>query len=220
MPDNLILAQDVERTSANRWRWSVWLVGPNEILDQVRHVVYLLHPTFKEPVRPVSDRSTAFRLTSAGWGDFTIRARVFFESGEETLLTHRLRLHDERGPETAPSVFLSYGSADREIADRIRGELQQRGIRIVDPVTAPALLVSEAVESALDEVNAVFVIYGLSRSPNVIFEAGFARALGKPVIIAFPAETSAMLPSDLHGLQYYRDYDDAIVALERALAAR
>jgi transcription initiation factor IIF auxiliary subunit len=63
-----------------------------EELDQIDHVIYILHPTFPNPVREVKNRSTKFRLDTAGWGVFLIRATVKQKSGKEISLTHYLKL--------------------------------------------------------------------------------------------------------------------------------
>ena len=41
-------------------------------LDRVKYVEYELHPTIPKPVRRSTNRSTNFRLATAGWGGFTI----------------------------------------------------------------------------------------------------------------------------------------------------
>lgn len=78
------------------WKWGVWLEGPDEALDHVKYVEWTLHPTFSNPVRKVSDRARKFRLDTAGWGVFPIRARVHTSDGEFTL-THNLELHYDDG---------------------------------------------------------------------------------------------------------------------------
>jgi transcription initiation factor IIF auxiliary subunit len=74
------------------WDWWVWIEGAPQELDQIERVIYILHPTFPSPVREVKDRSTKFRLQTAGWGVFQIRATVRHKDGKETPLTHSLRL--------------------------------------------------------------------------------------------------------------------------------
>jgi len=81
------------------WAWGVWLEGPDEALDQVEYVEWTLHPTFPNPVRKISNRSEKFKLDTAGWGVFPIRARVHTKDGESYTLTHQLSLHYEDGRE-------------------------------------------------------------------------------------------------------------------------
>lgn len=88
----LSIQQTQQYAGSGRWRWSVWLDGTPEELDSVDHVTYILHPTFNDPVRPVSDRTTNFRLDTSGWGTFTMHADIVHRDGRETILTHDLVL--------------------------------------------------------------------------------------------------------------------------------
>ena len=84
----------------DRWKWAVCLAGTPAELDQIDHVMYILHPTFHNPVRDVADRSSNFRLESSGWGTFTIRAKAIFKDGREEVLQHDLELHYPDGTPT------------------------------------------------------------------------------------------------------------------------
>jgi transcription initiation factor IIF auxiliary subunit len=88
----LRLNQDYEYKREDWWEWSVWVDGPQQELDQIKYVEYTLHPTFPRPVRRIFDRSSGFRLQTAGWGRFTIFAKIVHDGGEETLLEHFLQL--------------------------------------------------------------------------------------------------------------------------------
>lgn len=74
------------------WKWWIWIDGSEEELDLIDHVTYILHPTFPKPVREVKNRLTNFRLETAGWGVFLIRATVKHKGGRETHLKHFLTL--------------------------------------------------------------------------------------------------------------------------------
>jgi len=87
-PDNV--ANEVR---AGLWRWTVFLRGPDEVLEQIQCVEYTLHPTFPDPVQEVCDRGEgphAFVLTATGWGTFQIKIRVFVKDGHVQELTHQL----------------------------------------------------------------------------------------------------------------------------------
>lgn len=88
----LSIEQSQEYLGNDRWRWSVWLSGPQEALDAVDHVLYILHPTFHQPVRRIGDRSTNFRLDTSGWGTFKLHAKVVYRDGQEAPLEHDLVL--------------------------------------------------------------------------------------------------------------------------------
>ena len=85
---------DAKEIRKGWWKWTVFIQGPENVLDQVRCVEYTLHRTFPNPVREVCDRGTgprAFALTTSGWGTFEIRIRVFLKDGRVQELTHVLR---------------------------------------------------------------------------------------------------------------------------------
>src|SRR5262245_9677986 len=78
----LRLKSDAEPREADWWLWSVWLEGPDEDLERVKSIKYVLHPTFPDPVRVVTDRQSKFKLTALGWGEFSIAAEVTTDLGE------------------------------------------------------------------------------------------------------------------------------------------
>jgi transcription initiation factor IIF auxiliary subunit len=88
----LSIQQTAHYLGHDYWKSSVWLEGSPEELDNVDRVVYILHPTFHNPVREVDDRSTKFRLDTSGWGTFTIHAKAVHRDGRETPLEHDLVL--------------------------------------------------------------------------------------------------------------------------------
>lgn len=90
----LKIAQDSEYQGDDYWNWWVWLEGSEAELDGVDYVVYKLHHTFPSPVRKVTDRSTKFRLDTAGWGIFRLYAKVVLKDKSEVNLEHYLRLKD------------------------------------------------------------------------------------------------------------------------------
>jgi transcription initiation factor IIF auxiliary subunit len=99
---SLSIQQDAKYLGKDRWEWSVWIDGPSTELDAVERVAYVLHPTFYEPVRVVQDRSTNFRLSTSGWGAFTINANVVSKDGSEIQLQHDLVLmYPDNTPTTA-----------------------------------------------------------------------------------------------------------------------
>jgi transcription initiation factor IIF auxiliary subunit len=96
----LTITQHYKYIGDDFWKWDICLDGGDAELDAVDHVVYTLHPTFPKPVRTVDDRSTKFRLETAGWGTFTIYAKVVMKDGEEQHLEHELEL---AYPDDAPA---------------------------------------------------------------------------------------------------------------------
>jgi tetratricopeptide (TPR) repeat protein len=87
------------KTSEKTWDWTVFIQGPEHILDQVDSVEYTLHPSFRSPQQIVRNRGTgfhAFPLSESGWGVFTVKIRVFFKNGHVQHLSHLLRFADSR----------------------------------------------------------------------------------------------------------------------------
>ena len=97
----LSIQQSQNYLGKDRWQWSVWLEGRAEELDAVKQVVYILHPTFHNPVRTITDRESQFRLDTSGWGTFTIHAIATDRNGHETKLSHELVLQYPDGTPTA-----------------------------------------------------------------------------------------------------------------------
>jgi hypothetical protein len=78
--------------NAERFAWTVWIAEPQGTLQQIKCVEYTLHPTFPSPVRKQCDRSRAFSLSTAGWGEFTLGVRVLWQDGNQTKQSYRLDL--------------------------------------------------------------------------------------------------------------------------------
>jgi transcription initiation factor IIF auxiliary subunit len=75
------------------WSWSVWIDGSKEEIDQIKCVEYTLHSTFPNPVRTIATRRNNFKLTSSGWGEFTIYVRIVRKDESVLRLKHPLKLH-------------------------------------------------------------------------------------------------------------------------------
>lgn len=94
------LEQDYKYKDKDLWEWSVWVEASEEKLDKIEYVEYTLHPTFIRPVREIRDRATKFRLSTVGWGIFTIYATVFLKDGKSVKLEHELELRYLDGKRT------------------------------------------------------------------------------------------------------------------------
>jgi transcription initiation factor IIF auxiliary subunit len=87
------IQQSEEYVGDNYWNWSVWIEGSPEEIETVTLVEWRLHPTFSNPIRLVTDKTTNFRLDTSGWGVFLIHASVSLEGGGTQKLQHYLQLH-------------------------------------------------------------------------------------------------------------------------------
>lgn len=83
-------AADLDRGGREYYRLRIWLDADEpKILDEVSSVEYHLHPTFRDPVRNVTDRASEFALATAGWGQFNLWAEVKFRDGDPPLQIER-----------------------------------------------------------------------------------------------------------------------------------
>ncbi len=92
---NIELRNDWEYEGGEWWRWGAFVDGAEQDLNAIESVEYVLHPTFVNPIRKVSDRQTKFRIETAGWGTFVLRARAFMKDGSIIKLKHRIQLESE-----------------------------------------------------------------------------------------------------------------------------
>jgi hypothetical protein len=130
------LKNDAEPREADWWWWSVWLDGREEDLDKVKSVKYVLHPTFPDPVRVVTDRQSRFRLSALGWGEFSITAEVSTDTDESFSLERWITFKDPHAQESEgrkPSVFLSYSATDRPLVKFLTDDLKRQGVDVVAP---------------------------------------------------------------------------------------
>ncbi len=80
----------------DRWDFELYLDSDNpEELTNVESVKYILHPTFKKPVRTIKDSSEGFKLKSNGWGTFDTKAFAYLKNGKKIKLEHYLELNYE-----------------------------------------------------------------------------------------------------------------------------
>jgi hypothetical protein len=84
--------QDGSSADESWWEWSIWVDGPESELDQIEYVEYTLDPSFPNPVRKLRNRSQKFRLSTGGWGTFTIYAKAVAFDGSTLSLKHDLVL--------------------------------------------------------------------------------------------------------------------------------
>jgi len=175
------ISQESKYKGNDRWSWSVWLEGPDQELDLIEYVDYMLHPTFRDPLRHIADRQSKFRLNSAGWGEFMIYLNIKHKDGRVAKRKHWLRLeHPAAEPKPASKevtepgsrkfkpqvVYLSSGAADRHFASVLAGALRTQGIEIsrFEDDIAPGLPWDISLNSALERAkSAIFVI---SDRPN------------------------------------------------------
>jgi transcription initiation factor IIF auxiliary subunit len=81
------------RVSNEMWSWTAYVVGSPAELQSIRCVVYILHPTYPNPIQTVCNTSNPrypFGVTAEGWGTFSLRARIEFKDGSTKEVVHAL----------------------------------------------------------------------------------------------------------------------------------
>lgn len=75
------------------WHWEAFLDdgGSGELAD-VANVQYVLHETFPNPIQRIDTPENGFRLQTAGWGTFRLKAFVHFKDGSKQKLIHEIKL--------------------------------------------------------------------------------------------------------------------------------
>ena len=83
----------LDREDQEYYRLRIFLDADTpERLDDVTSVTYRLHPTFRDPVRRVSDRQSNFEIRTAGWGEFNMTAEVCFKGGKRLVVERYINL--------------------------------------------------------------------------------------------------------------------------------
>ncbi len=96
------LENSSEFVGGGRYNWTVYVVAEEPVLNEIDHVVYILHPSFTEPKRTIDTPENNFSLSASGRGEFLITAKIVFKSGEVVPIEHWLRLEAHRAPAEEP----------------------------------------------------------------------------------------------------------------------
>jgi hypothetical protein len=194
----------------HRWRWGTWIDAPDPQLDGIAKVTWRLHHTFPQPVVETTDRPRRFKIVLTGWGVFQIRAELELVDGGREQLSHWLQLSypnevsapprgvpsKEAPPESqgrapqGPRVFLSYGSEDARLADRVKAAMREHGFDVRDAAEiAPGEPFKAAVQKMIRESDLVLgLVTSEFASPHVIAELNAAEQSAKPTVAAVGLE--------------------------------
>ena len=137
LPLDVHLSNSAKERSKDLWDWTVWVEGDDAALDQIASVRYLLHHTFREPIRVITDRASKFAMTSNGWGEFLIRAEITPHAGTPFSIERWLTLAEGASPDGAPhrrpTLFISAGATDGALVRTLKKELTAQGVSVVLP---------------------------------------------------------------------------------------
>jgi hypothetical protein len=199
------IEQDFKYVGEDYWRWWAWIEADGAELDKVKEVIWLLHPSFKQSRVVATKRSDNFRLATAGWGTFLLRAEVVLADEQKWLLKHNLRLEypepRARAPVSRqPTIYLSYSQQDSRVAGQLRAGLENAGLKVLDQTS---LGENEPWSGALGRMmaqsDAVVGLVGEDEiSPWVNAEIKTAAASSKPIFVLLPAGASSVgLPQEV-----------------------
>jgi len=174
----------------DRWKWSVWIEAKQESIEQIDRVEYVLHPTFPNPVRVVTNRASNFRLESKGWGEFMIHANVITKRGRTVRLNHWLKLSGAESVDEGqgqqkekPSVFLAYSKADYPLAAELLRFLEARGLEVLSENQLRAdEPIEYAVRSLIGRADAVLALIAKEPSTWVLNEISEAEKQQIPIL--------------------------------------
>lgn len=188
--------QAATRRGQDSWDWSVWLEGTDEVLDQIESAEYVLHPTFPNPVREMSNRANNFRLNARGWGEFMIHVNIHLKDGETVKYDHWLKLRDDtyQAPtkeadfsfDLSPThrrVYLSCSLADIELAKRIDEVLGQYNFNmLMSDDFDPNLTLERAISLEREPIDGAIFLITDFWSPYLPQEAQAMRDNGIPIL--------------------------------------
>ena len=77
----------LDKHNLTYFRLKFWLdADDRNALGEVEKIIYVLHPTFRNPVREVRSRDTNFMMATYAWGEFNLKAIVYFNDGSRQTL--------------------------------------------------------------------------------------------------------------------------------------
>jgi hypothetical protein len=111
-------------------------------------------------------------------------------------------------PNSGKRVFMSYANEDRAFASRLGALMMERGVSVAsnEATGTRGRSIDDALRDAIEGATALLLLIPSQHASdrNVTwFEAGAAKALGKPVLAVLPPSRepgTTELPTDLAGL--------------------
>jgi hypothetical protein len=89
--DSISLSNSARQIDNNTYKWTAYIQGSNQDLEQISYVTYYLHPTFKPNVRQGDASQKGHPLTANGWGVFELKAIVVLKDGQHREYKHMLK---------------------------------------------------------------------------------------------------------------------------------
>ncbi|MEZ4920385.1 MAG: pYEATS domain-containing protein [Saprospiraceae bacterium] len=160
--DNLILVNDSKYDGNKRWSWNIWLDGPSSELEKVRSVKYFLHPTFKDPIVLISNKSSNFMLSGSGWGEFNIKAEVKLNSGINLEMNHWLTFDaiEKKSirDKTIGHIYIYHSSIDGPLASIIASMLISKDYMVTAAAIYAPIDIEEDITNILNKTDLSLIL--------------------------------------------------------------
>lgn len=110
-------------------------------------------------------------------------------------------------PDNKKRVFISYAHEDKTFASELGNLMKERGVSVfLDTDLTSGSFWSDVLRREIERATALVLVipsHNVANRNNIWFEAGAAKALGKPVLAVLPPKHDAGtvdLPTDIAGL--------------------
>lgn len=199
------IAQSDTYVGKDYWKWACWIDAAPADLARIISVIWILHPTFSPSRVTITTRDNQFRLDSAGWGTFAVRANVVLQDAEPVEIRQTLKLtypaddsnfNEQIGgaAESSPpastekprakKVFISYSSEDEKQALVIQKYLSDAGTSVFNANSVtPGMPLEASIQKMIREADAFVTINSSDyQSQWVVLETKMAQAEGIPIL--------------------------------------
>ena len=181
-----------DKKSKDYFEWSIWIENGELDVSEIDYVEYLLHRTFKNRLRKVTDVSTGFKLNSKGWGEFRIEISIIKKNRETIQMAHWLVLRDSyrsaEGENDIPKVnpkkiYISHADVDTRTAQRLEFILTDLGMEVIsaNDLESEGSL-QENIVSSINASDAIITINSGTENEWQNAEINIAKELSKTII--------------------------------------
>ena len=98
-----------QRNDYSIFGWCVYLDESKQVADRIECIEYILHPSFPNPIRRISDRLTCFSLQSEGWGTFLLNINIIYKDSSEKKTSYSLKLEEDDWPK--PPILYDFSDS-------------------------------------------------------------------------------------------------------------
>jgi hypothetical protein len=77
------------------YEWRVFVDEPDDVLERIAEVQYLLHPSFPDPLQVRTNPNRKFAVEASGWGQFPIEITVRYKNQSTATMSYSLDFSKE-----------------------------------------------------------------------------------------------------------------------------